>query len=96
MPCLPENLQRFLRCNCTNLYYLSIPMEPVEWTLACLLYLGSISAPNTYDGCTITSLEQAHHPQIVMIESSPTMSAFVWSEYSDDVETIEFVHDECW
>lgn len=71
-------------------------MEPVQWTLACLLYLGSITSPNTYDGCTITALKQAHQPQITMIESSPIMSSYVWMEYSDDAEFVEFVHDECW
>lgn len=71
-------------------------MEPLQWTLSCLLYLNSITSPNTYTDCTINALELAHHPQIVMIESSPTLSSFVWEEYNDEAREITINEGECW
>ncbi len=71
-------------------------MEPLQWTLSCLLYLNSITSPNSYSDCTIEYLEQAHHPQIVMIESNPTLSSYVWDEYNDEAEAIEVYDGECW
>lgn len=65
------------------------------FTLSCLLYFGAVSSPNSYSTCSIEQLETAYHPAIVMIQSSPTQSAYIITEYGDEAECIDVYEQDC-
>jgi hypothetical protein len=70
-------------------------MEPNSILLSVLLYLGTISSPNTYTTCSIQQTEQAHHTQVVQTMSNPTLMNYIIVEYSDEVQAIYVIEEGC-
>ena len=70
-------------------------MDPSTLVLCCLLYLGTISSPNTYTSCEIATYEAEHHAQIISIESDPPTLNYVMVAYADSAHAIDVEDRQC-
>ena len=63
----------------------------MEMLLAILLWLGCISAPNTYNQSQIDTLESQNQVAISGVMASPTQQAYVWSQYGAVTENVQVI-----
>jgi len=65
--------------------------DDVEMLLAILLWLGCITAPNTYYQSQIDSFESQNQAVIDGVMASPTQQAYVWSQCGAATENVQVI-----
>lgn len=63
----------------------------MEMLLAILLWLGCITAPNTYYQPQIDSHANQNQEVINGVMASPTQQEFVWSQYGAATENVQVI-----
>lgn len=63
----------------------------MEMLIAILLWLGCISAPNTYTDVQITDYSTQHEQVINSVMANPPQQEYIWNQYGELVPRVDVV-----